>query len=84
MHTHLINLGRHCCLWCDVNADRLKEPRASRKKPTKPTDTINQRSLQGIKDDHKRFLDDGGNLKNAKLFNNVICPNFFDIELEQV
>jgi hypothetical protein len=43
------------------------------------------RTLQGIREDHQRFLTEGkGNIKKAKLFNNVISEHFFDIAVEEV
>ena len=64
--------GRHRCLWCQISSDALKFPRAQRGR-------IAPRTLQGIQDEAS-----GGNLKNAKNFNNVIGPHFLDIELDQV
>lgn len=79
MCTVFTYLGRHCCLVCEVTADLLIVPRAQRKK-----EKIELRSLQRIKSDLQSFVDDGNDLKKAKFHNNVISPNFFDIELEQV
>lgn len=43
------------------------------------------RNLQNLKKDHQDFLEKGGgNLKNAKLHNNVIGDIIFDIPLENV
>ena len=42
------------------------------------------RSLETMKDDLKRFKEDGSNPKHAKHFNNVIDDIYFDIPLEQV
>lgn len=72
-------IGRHCCLWCEISSDSLKEPRAQRDALKFP-----HRSLERIKADHRRYIADGGDIKKAKFFNNVINENFFDIDLEQV
>ena len=40
--------------------------------------------MQGIQADYARFLASGGELKNAKHYNNVIGSHFLDIDLEQV
>ena len=42
------------------------------------------RSLQTLADDHARFLQEGGNIKKAKFFNNVISKPFLDIPIDQV
>ena len=69
--------GRHNCLFCLITADSLKIPRGLH--PQFP-----QRSLEKNTADYNNFISDGGDLKKAKLFNNVISPHFFDIELDQV
>lgn len=74
----MITIGRHCCLLCLTTSEEQKVPPAER------TTAIPQRSLAGIKADYNHFMSDGGgDLKKAKLFNNVIAPHFFDIELDQ-
>ena len=42
------------------------------------------RTLQGLKEDHHKFLTAGGNVKRAKFFNNAMSPLMFDLEIEQV
>ena len=43
------------------------------------------RGLKGIKEDFKRFIEIGeGDYKNAKKFNNVINPPFFNIPVGRV
>ena len=42
------------------------------------------RTLESLRSDHVGFMADGGNLKKAKVHNNVIRPHFFDIPLSQV
>lgn len=71
-------LGRHNCLWCQIKSEVLKNPLSVRKR--KPT-----RTLQSIRQDYQEFLDKGqGNLRKAKLHNNVIGEIFFDIPLTNV
>ena len=43
-----------------------------------------ERTLQSLSDKHQNFIADGGNLKRAKFFENVIGEAFFDIPLHQV
>lgn len=70
--------GRHCCLFCTITADQLKIPPALR-------DCVPQtRTLKSLKEDYDRFIASGGDVKHAKHYNNVICPFFFDIPLDQV
>ena len=42
------------------------------------------RDLTSLTSDLKRFRDDGGNIKRAKLFNNVIDDPMFNVPLDQV
>ncbi len=70
--------GRHNCLWCHITSADLSIPLAKRG-PSAP------RSLQTLKDDHSRFTSQGhGDLKVAKLYNNVIGKTIFDIPLDNV
>ena len=68
--------GRHCCPWCVVTSEPLKIPRANRQ--------ISLRSLETLSQKHTSFLNNGGNIKKAKLYENVIGAAFFDITLTQV
>lgn len=70
-------IGRHCCLWCLITYEALQKPRGTRGR-------FAQRTLQNIEADHKRFLDDGADMKKAKFFNNAITPHFFDIPIDHV
>ena len=71
-------LGRHCCLWCNITSDELKIGRATRQQCT------TECTLQSLSDKHQNFIADGGNLKRAKFFENVIGEAFFDVPLHQV
>ena len=42
------------------------------------------RTLETLRSDHDGYLKAGGDLKKAKLHNNVISRHFFDIPLTQV
>ena len=48
------------------------------------TRPILMRTLETLKSDYERFKKDGGNIKRAKNFNNVIDEPLFDIPIEQV
>ena len=42
------------------------------------------RTLQQIREDHRKFLENGGNVKRAKDFNNCAMETIFDVSLDQV
>ncbi len=68
----LTSIGRHNCLWCTIPSSKLAEP------PSKRT-PFPLRSLESLAEDHRKFLTQGkGNLKVAKLYNNVISDTLFD------
>ncbi len=69
--------GRHCCILCEIRQDQLKVPKEDRP-------PIPERTLATLLKDHSIFMKHGGNIKNAKHYNNAILPPFFDIPLEQV
>ena len=75
--TILCTAGRHCCLWCHIKSSDLKIPLSDRGRSP-------DRTLQNLKSDNHKFLLTGGNIKNAKHFNNVIDKAMFDIPLTQV
>ena len=64
-HNQLTLTGRHCCLWCEIAHSDLKTPLATRNRSK-------ERTLATIKSDHQRFIASGGNIKNAKDYNNAI------------
>ena len=75
--SHVLS-GRHCCLWCLVRSDQLKVPPSLR-------GPVQLRTTESIVRDHERFTDAGGNLRNAKAYNNCICQPFFPtLDLTQV
>jgi hypothetical protein len=72
--------GRHCCLWCSITSDQLKIPRDMRQNTS-----ITTRSLDSLTQCYSEFISKSdGNLKKAKLHNNVINKFFFNIPLSQV
>ena len=70
-------IGRHCCLFCQIDSKSLSIPRQEQ-------GTHRDRTLQTLQDDFSGFTKAGGNIKKAKMFNNVISPYFFDIPIDQV
>lgn len=72
------NLGKHCCLFCNIPNGHLKI------KPSQRNIPIETRTLATLKRDHDSFIASGGNIKQAMLHNNVILPAYFDIPLDQV
>lgn len=74
----MLILGRHCCLYCTITSDALKTAPGARK------GLVQLRTLATLKADHDKFVAAGANLKDAKFFNNAICPYYFDVPLDQV
>ena len=52
--------------------------------PLKDRGRSEPRTLEGLQADYDRFLSDGGHLRNAKLFHNVIASHFFDVPISQL
>ena len=71
------HIGKHCCLYCTIDKDHLRVPLAER-------GPFPARTLHTLESDHASFMASGGNLKNAKHFNNAIRSPFFKIPLTQV
>lgn len=72
-------LGRHCCLWCHITYKEIQNPPQNRVKQYPP------RTLESLQEDYSKFLKVGkGDLKVAKMYNNVIQPYLFDIPLDRV
>ena len=69
--------GRHSCLWCLIKSSDMRTPLSSRGESTR-------RTVQGIIDDHERFVKAGGDIRKAKEYNNCIAKPFFDIPISQV
>ena len=70
--------GRHPCLYCTVTKKQMQLSLNSRSKSP-------LRTLSTLKDDYRRFIvDGGGDIKNAKFFNNVINEALFNIPINQV
>lgn len=66
-----VTLGRHCCIYCLIRQDQLNIPPEVR-------GAISLRTIESICRDHKRFLDSGAKLNNAKHHNNCINEPFFN------
>ncbi|XP_065669741.1 uncharacterized protein LOC136088822 isoform X2 [Hydra vulgaris] len=71
-------IGQHCCLFCDITKKNIQLAPINRK------DSVSQRSLKSLNIDFHCFQSNGGNLKKAKFFNNVINETLFNIPLDQV
>ena len=69
--------GRHNCLWCTIKGSDLKVPLHERGR-------FPPRTLDSIKADNERFVQAGGNLRRAKMFNNAIGQPFFAIPIDNV
>ena len=73
-----VTVGSHFSLWCLIRSDQLKVPPAVWD-PAQPGIT------NSMLVDHVRYLAAGGNMKNAKAFNNCISKPFFpELDLSQV
>ena len=70
-------IGRHCCLWCEIATDKLKVPLHTR-------GYSHPRSLATLKYDHQRFVQNGANVKQVKLYNNVVHQYLWEIPIDQV
>ena len=68
--------GRHCCVWCDITSEQMQISQDQ-----SPHSQL--RTLESLQSDHASFVADGGDLKKAKLHNNMIRPHFFNIPLSQ-
>ena len=69
--------GRHPCLWCLIKSSEMKIPLSSRGRSITWT-------VEGILDDHDRFVNAGGDPKKVKEYNNCLSRPFFSIPLSQV
>ena len=70
------HIGKHFCLYCTIVKDHLRVPLAER-------GPFPARTIETLESDHASFMASGGNLKNAKHFNNAIGSAFFKIPLTQ-
>ena len=78
LHSYILILGRHCCLWCLIKQDQLKLSPAVRP-------AIQLRTISSILADNQRFVDAGSNPKNVKHFNNCLLePLLTNFPLTQV
>ena len=73
--------GKCPCPFCLITNDGLQSLLSKRKPKRK---TWAPRSLQLLQKDNERFVQSGGDLKNAKSFHNCIGEPFFYIPLTQV
>lgn len=71
----MLSIGKHPCLFCDATKEQLKNPDGK---------IFSQRTLETLDQDLKDFQDNGGNLKEAKAYNNVIEERLFNVPLDQV
>ena len=70
-------LGRHNCLWCHIVSGQLAVPPAARGQ-------CRERTVETLRKDYEGFVAAGGDLKVAKLHNNVIGECILDIPLDNV
>lgn len=71
-------IGRHCCLYCEISSEAMKTP--LRERGRSPC-----RTLESLQRDYLQFsTKGGGNIKNAKNYNNVISSAMFSIPVSQV
>ena len=70
--------GRHPCLLCQISKAEMQiSPENRTKQPV-------LRTLETLDENLKKFLESGGDLKNAKHFFNVIEPRLVNVPLDQV
>ncbi|XP_066286471.1 uncharacterized protein [Branchiostoma lanceolatum] len=69
--------GSHPCLWCHIKLDELKDKDDRRLH-------IPPRTLESLAEDHRKFITVGkGKLKDAKHYNNAVCPVMYAVPIEQ-
>ena len=71
----LPTIGRHCCLWCLIDSSQMAKPAAERT-PSQ------QRSLDQLITDFRKFTESGSNIKRAKFYNNVIRPHLLAVPID--
>ncbi|XP_012564898.2 uncharacterized protein LOC101240152 [Hydra vulgaris] len=69
--------GRHCCLFCNATSTDMKGIESQ-------SAEIKVRTLENLYTDYKSFIEKGGQLYDAKHFNNVITEPMLKIPLDQV
>ena len=74
--------GIHPCLFCTATKDQIEFP--AKFKEGKASGEIQERTLDSITAEYKRFKKDGKNVKNAKLHSNVVRRPLVDIEVDHV
>ena len=52
--------------------------------PQSKRNASSPRTLESLKSDLQKFRNNGGNIKDAKLYNNVIDETMFDVPINQV
>lgn len=75
-HSYYPFTGRHCCLWCHITSEHLKDTPAQR-------GPVLLRSDATLNADLAQFTADGSRIKRAKFFNNVIRAPLFNISVTQ-
>ena len=73
----LPTIGRHCCLWCLIDSSQMANPAAG-KTPSQ------QRSLDQLITDFRKFTESGSNIKGAKFYNNVIRPHLLAVPIDNI
>ena len=68
---------KDCCLFCTTTKEEMKISQDQRL-------ATQNRTLESLNSDLTRFHASGSDVKNAKLFNNVIDKPIFNIKLDQV
>lgn len=71
------NLGRHCCLWCEITKLQMATPKEDRT-------VAKQRTLESLNDDYLRYQLGGSKLSKAKYYNNAIRPALINVPIDQV
>ncbi len=69
--------GLHCCFGCEIPRDEMQLKPDDRKVKSYP-----KRTISSLKENYKKFKEDGGDIKKQKLYKNVIHPHILGIEPE--
>ena len=67
--------GRHCCIYCVATKQEIQEYR---------NEDVEDRTLESIISDFKKYCQNGNIYKNAKLYNNTIYAPMFNIPVSQL
>ena len=69
--------GKHPCLLCLITKEEIRQPKSTRT-------NVPKRTLTSLKEDLHIFQVNGGNVRDAKIYRNIIYQKLFDLPIDQV